>query len=886
MAPQSVLIGKMRPPRQRIVASLRKKLLDGLEASLGALVTIARSPAGFGKTTLLGQWFERLRERGGIKVAWLSLDEDDGEITRFLANLALALRTAGIAVDPGATSQAPSFSEAAYRRDALRDAIEREPATVVLILDDYHRVRSADVDGVVNHLIRNVTAGLHVVISTRDWPDLRVADLEAQGLVVTVDAAMLALTVDEAAAIFEDRLDPGDLATIHARTEGWAVALQLAKLWIDRDPGRRAQIDAFDGRTDAIGRYLLQQVLGDLEPDLQDFLVETSILDSFDAEAADAVRGRDDSLQMLAALARFDALLIPLDTARRWFRYHHLFADFLRERLQLDGPRSTRLHRSAAARFAAEGDVFQAVKHALRGQDLDAAVRLVSEAGGWEIVLHQGVGFARGLMALFDPTDIDREPALLRVHGYLLLKYGEVEQARRCIDRAQRLACETPERRDDAVLEALLRTYADEVHDPDWMPALGGRIAQLPPDDHLGRATLQAAFAVGALGSGDFALAERASNAGVEAMELAGSALGATYCHFHAAQSHFYRGDIDAAESGFRAALVTAEENYGSDRALKAVGNSLLAHVLYWRGEMDEARRRVESAIDALEAHDSWLDVLAVACFTATALASERGDAAGLATMLDRTEAMARGRGLPQLARLADAWRLEAHLAFGDVDAAARLAADRQFDVLLRDARKPGEWRIATAAGIALAQLHLRTGHAAKALQILRPLREAAVRQLRALDVARIDTLLACTARLRGETPAMMTSIAAALDYAAARDVPRAITGVAVEIDPMLNMALRTGGPMLTDPLRGFARRLRQSLPAPSPPTGESLSSRELAVLGQLCVGRSNKDIGRQLDLSENTVKFHLKRVYEKLGAHSRSAAVSAAIQRGLIRID
>ncbi|WP_136162534.1 LuxR C-terminal-related transcriptional regulator [Sphingomonas flavalba] len=885
-APPTMLIGKMRPPRQRIVASVREALLGQLETSLSALITIAQSPAGFGKTTLLGQWFERLRARGGIKVAWLSLDEDDGEITRFLANLALAFQAAGIAVDPAATSQAPSFSEAAYRRDALRDAIEREPATVIVILDDYHRVRSAEVDSAINYLVRAVPTGLHVVISTRDWPDLRVADLEAQGLVATVDAAMLALTVAEAATIFEGRLEGEDLARIHARTEGWAVALQLAKLWIDRDPARRGEIGAFSGHTDAIGRYLLEQVLGDLEPDLQDFLVETSILDSFDAEAADAVRDRDDSRQALTRLGRFDALLIPLDAGRRWFRYHHLFADFLREQLQRDPARATRLHRRAATRFAADGDVLQAVKHAQRAGDLAGAVALVNQAGGWEIVLHQGVGFARGLMALFDPAAIECEPALLRVHGYLRLKYGEVDEARRCIDRARLLAGGVEEHRDDAILGALLRTYADEVHDAAWMPALDARIARLAPADHLGRATLQATVAVGALGAGDFALAERASAAGIRAMEAAGSALGATYCQFHLAQSHFYRGAIEAAEASFRAALVTAEENYGSDRALKAVGNSLLAHILYWRDELDEARRRVDSALDALEAHDSWLDILTVACFTAVFLAAGRGDAAALDTLFDRVKAMARGRGLPQLDALADAWRLETLVARGDVEGAAQIAADRGFDALARGPDQPGEWRIRTAAGLAVAQLHLRTGQAARALQILRPLRATAERQQRALDVARVDTLLACAARLRGETPAMLTSIAAALDYAAAHDVPRVVTGVAVEIDPLLNAALRGGATALPDRSRAYARRLRQALPTRPPPTGESLSGRELAVLGQLCVGRSNKDIGRQLDLSENTVKFHLKRVYEKLGAHSRSAAVSAAIQRGLIRID
>ncbi len=879
----------MRPPRQRIVASVREALLGELDAALGALLTIAQSPAGFGKTTLLGQWFERLRGRDGIKVAWLSLDEDDGEVTRFLADLALALQAAGVPVEPGATSQAPSFSEAAYRRDALRTAIEREPGTTVIILDDYHRVRSAEVDETVNQLIRGVASGLHIVISTRDRPDIRVADLEAQGLVAAVDATMLALTIDEAATIFEGQLDVDDLATIHARTEGWAVALQLAKLWLDRDRSRGSRIGAFAGHSDAIGRYLLEQVLGDLEPALQDFLVETSILDSFDADAANAIRGRDDSRQALAELARFEALLIPLDAARRWFRYHHLFGDFLRERLQHDMARATALHRRAAARFADAGDTLQAVKHAQRGGDLRAAIDLVGRAGGWEIVLHQGIGFARGLMALFDPAEIDREPALLRVHGYLLLKYGEVDEARRCIDRARALAAGQGDEhgaRDDVILGALLRTYADEVHDADWMPALGSQIAHLTPHDHLGRATLHAAVAVGALGAGDFPLAERASDAGIKAMETAGSALGATYCQFHLAQSHFYRGDIETAEAAFRAALVTAEENYGSDRALKAVGNSLLAHVLYWRGALDEARRRVESAIDALEAHDSWLDILSVACFTAVSLAVDRGAVDELATLLDRTEAMARARGLPQLSALADAWRLEAHVACGDMEVAARFAADRQLDAIVRRADDPGEWRTRTTAGIALAQLHLRSGQASKALQILKPLRDAAARQRRALDVARIDTLLACTARLRGDTPAMMASIVGALDYAAVRGVPRVVTGVVIEIDPMLNAVLRAGGTTLPDPLRVYARRLRQSLPVQQSATGESLSSRELAVLGQLCVGRSNKDIGRQLDLSENTVKFHLKRVYEKLGAHSRSAAVSAAIQRGLIRID
>jgi ATP/maltotriose-dependent transcriptional regulator MalT len=192
-------VGKMRPPRQRIFTARRDALLAELDESAGALLTIAQSPAGFGKTTLLAQWYERLQAREDVTVGWLSLDEDDGEITRFLANFALALRAAGAPVDPAAMRQAPSLSEAADRREALSKAIDRAAGTVVMILDDYHRVRSTEVDETLDALIRRHPSGFHLVISTRDRPALRVADLEAQGLVGFVDANMLALTIAEAA---------------------------------------------------------------------------------------------------------------------------------------------------------------------------------------------------------------------------------------------------------------------------------------------------------------------------------------------------------------------------------------------------------------------------------------------------------------------------------------------------------------------------------------------------------------------------------------------------------------------------------------------------------------------------------------------------------------
>lgn len=882
----AISAGKTKPPRQRIAAAMRPRLLDALDAAASASLTIAQSPAGFGKTTLLGQWYEALKARPNTIVAWLSLDEDDGEVTRLLANLALTLGAAGVALPNEVKTQAPSLSEAAFRRAAIGEAIETTAEDVILILDDYHRVRSPDVDAAIEYLFRTVSAGLNVVLSTRDQPALRIADLEAQGLVARIGPADLALTLDDSALVFGDLLKPHELAALHARTEGWAVALQLAKLWLEREPSRRADIRTFGGQTDTIARYLLEQVFEDLDEQSRDFLTDTSILDSFDADLADIVRDRVDSRHQLAALSRFDALIVPIDGDRRWVRYHHLFAEFLQERLAERGAaRAAALRSRASAYFAASDDVLQAVRHAVRGGDRARAVALVEDAGGWEIVLQRGIGFARGLLAVFEPALIEDEPVLLRMQGYLHMKLGDLEEARRCTGRAMALSADGKGNRDDLIVGALLRTYSDDVHGPDWMPELADRIDTLAPHDHLGRGTLRATLAVGTLGAGRFDLAERQSRLGVEAMIEARSILGEAYCRYHLAQSLFYRGFLGAAEIELRAALVMAEENYGGDRALKAIGNSLLAHLLYWRGESEEAQRRIDTALEAVEAHDSWLDILAVAYFTATALARRTRDVASVDALLDRAASASRERGLPQLAILADAWHVEALLERGSLAAAKRHAIHADLAARLDDPDQGVDWRCRTAIGLALAQVQCRNDRSSEALRVLRSLREASSAQKRALDTARIDAALAVVLRARGETETMTEAAMRALAYAMKADAPSVLTGLATDFGPVLTAVLRNRD-LDDEPLRVFARRLRPAAPARRAATDEALSPRELAVLGELCVGRANKEIGRQLDLAENTVKFHLKRIYEKLGAHTRSGAVTAAIQRGLIRID
>lgn len=880
------LIGRLAPPRLRVETVERTDLLARMIGPQAPPLLLVISPPGFGKTTLLTQLWHQIRREGVGTVAWLTLDEDDSEVTRFIAHLILAVAQTGLELGslPRVAGQQLSQADADTTLLSLLHFIQRAPAHVTLILDDLHRVRSPDVDRVLDRLVRHAGPHFNLVVSGRERPRIAMAGLEARGLVASLEAADLCLSAAQMVTLFPPDLPSSDLDLLHARTEGWPVVIQLAKLWLERGGDRRQQISGFSGRTVEVARYLLEQVLGDLEPDLADFLIETAILERFDGDLADAVRGRDDSHALLARLVRLDALLVPLDGGREWFRYHHMFADYLRQQLlQRGSGRMNELHRRAARHLAVQGQTLDAVRHAQKGGDIAQAIDLVAAAGGWRIILGQGIGFARNLLANFGDDIIQTSPVLLLTRGYLHMKLGDLEQARRLVDQAAILGGGDT-RHDQRVVEALLRTYADQVDDPAWRATLATDIASLPGTDHLGRATLRAAAVVADLGTGDFAMAERESRRGRTEMQAAGSVLGATYFAFHLAQSHFYRGQVGEAERILREAMVTADEYYGSDSALRAIGSCLLGHIHYWRNDLTEAQSWISAALDAIETHDGWMDVYAVAYRTAMALDLIRGGRAAAQAVLDHAEANAGKRGLSGLSALAAAWRLDLLLSAGTAEEADAWVRQARLEERSRRAQGPGDWRLSMALGMALAQWHLAAGRAAAALRFLPGLRSQCAAQGRRFDEARLGVLIAAACLQRGDPGEAAGHLSQALDLIVPERLPRLLLDLAVPVEPLLHLGL-SGGSGGTDARGRLLSDLLDNPPEEEAATGaDGMSARELAVLQQLCQGHSNKLISWHLGLSENTVKFHLKRIFAKLDVTSRADAVAAATQRGLVR--
>src|SRR5882762_4527087 len=289
-APDWLLVCKLAPPEQRITVASREALLKRLDESLSRSLSVIVSPPGFGKTTLLTEWWRTLGTRPDIYACWLTLDDIDSEVSRFVAGVILSVARAGVDVGPLEVAARQQSIDPNVRPIALAllEAIRRSGRRAVLILDDFHRTKSRAVDEVVEILIEHSHGELHLVVSGRTRPTFHVSAFLARGLVMQLDAGDLALSLEQAAQVVGPKVSPADLALLHARTEGWAVALQLARLWLDRGRRKPDALKDFSGRTTEMTDYLAEQIVADLPENLREFLLETAILERFDASLADA----------------------------------------------------------------------------------------------------------------------------------------------------------------------------------------------------------------------------------------------------------------------------------------------------------------------------------------------------------------------------------------------------------------------------------------------------------------------------------------------------------------------------------------------------------------------------------------------------------------------
>ena len=441
-ASDTLVSTKLRPFQTRPNLVARPRLIAKLEPEAGRKLMLISAPAGFGKTTLLGEWAASRSDEQCV--AWVSLDEADNDPARFLSYLVAALQTVEEEIGEGVLSSlhAPGSPPIEALTGALINELADFPGTLAIVLDDYHLIDSDHVHEVVAFLLERLPSNVHLVISSRIDPPLPLARLRARGQIAEINAAELSFAREEAVAFLKDtmglNLSDEDVTALEERTEGWIAGLQLAAHSMRDRKDIPGFVRAFSGSQRDVLDFLTEEVLERQSERMRSFLFETSILQRLTGELCDAVTAREDGQEMLETLERENLFVVALDDERKWYRYHHLFADFLQGRLKHERPeRLKELHLRAASWYERNGWASEAVEHALAAGDVEWAARLVERYTQALFQRSEGATVDRWLTAL--PAGLVRSrPRLSLARAIWALICGRADEVEPLLTDAER----------------------------------------------------------------------------------------------------------------------------------------------------------------------------------------------------------------------------------------------------------------------------------------------------------------------------------------------------------------------------------------------------------------------------------------------------------------
>jgi LuxR family maltose regulon positive regulatory protein len=440
--PEGFLIAsKLRPPRTHRVVVPRVALLARLSRDPAPKLTVVSAPAGAGKTTVLADWCASAKNT--CPAAWLAVDAGDNDPVRFWSYAIEALRT--VIPQVGATGgmlRAPRIDVVSSVLPVLLNRIDDAGSRSVLVIDDYHLIANGEIHRAVGFLLEHLPPALRVVVASRSDPPLPLARLRVSGELEELHAADLRFSVTECEGLLNGglalELDEGEVVRLQRHTEGWAAGLCLAALSLRDQPDAHAFIDDFAGDDHHVVDYLVSEVLDALPEDVSIFLLHTSVLGRLCGPLCDAVTERGGSADLLERIERSNQFLLPLDNRRRWYRYHHLFAEAVYQQLVVSDPELIpELHRRASDWYRAAGLISDAVGHASAANAFDEASELI--VTHWNAFVNDGqVATVDAWLDALPPPVIDADARLCLARGWMAPHLGRRDQVEHWLDAARR----------------------------------------------------------------------------------------------------------------------------------------------------------------------------------------------------------------------------------------------------------------------------------------------------------------------------------------------------------------------------------------------------------------------------------------------------------------
>jgi LuxR family maltose regulon positive regulatory protein len=892
------------PPRPRVVP--RPRLIERLDEGLAAghKLTVISAPAGFGKTTLVSSWLHHLPPQSKIQnpkskiqnaAAWLSLDAGDNDPTCFLTYLVAALQTVVPTIGEGVLGTLHATQAQPPPIELLLTTLLNELTTIsgnlILVLDDYHVIEAQALSQALTFLIEHLPPQLHLVIATREDPPFPLARLRARGQLNELRAADLRFTPAEAAEFLNRviglNLSAEDIASLEDRTEGWIAGLQLAAISMQGHQDTASFIKSFTGSHHFVLDYLMEEVLQQQPAGVQTFLLRTSILERLCGPLCDAVLRPTDATRhptpaasgqgILEYLEHANLFIVPLDDERRWYRYHHLFADLLRQRLQRISTQSAEneagdvdeLHRRASRWYEDNGLVVEAFHHAAAAHDIERAERLI-EGGGMPLHSLPTVTAILDWLESLPKTVLDARPWLWVRSATSALMAGQTtggEEKLRAAEAALQNA-DLDEKSRDVIgqIAAIRATLAHLRYEPEATIIQARRALEYLHPDNLpfrSRATWALGFAYQL--QGDRAAARQVYTEAIQqaAGNIYYTAL-ATACLGQIQESD---NQIHQAAATYRRSLQLLSDQGPPNASEEYLG---LARIAYQWNDLDTAEQYGQQSLQLARQYDRTIDRFVICEVFLARLKLARGDVAGAAAMLAETEQSVRRNHFVQRMPEVAVAQVLTLLRQGQVTAAAQLAQTHDLPI--------SRARVCLARGDPLAGLAL-----------LAPLRRQVEARGWQDERLKVIVLQAVMHQAYGEKDKAVQLLREALALAVPGGFIRLFVDEGPPMAQLLSEALRQGV------MREYISKLLaafdlvtpdsndKSIPRPPQPLVEPLSPRELEVLQLMAQGLSNREISQRLFLALDTVKGHNRRIFDKLQVQRRTEAVARGRELGLL---
>lgn len=855
----------------------RPRLLELISEALKRPLTLLCAPAGFGKSTLLSGWAHDAVDRPAV--AWLGLDQEDSDPARFFDYLRGALQSAGVNVGRTAAGPHPVAGSptAKDRMALLLDDLAELDHPVVLVLDDYHSIESCELDAALALLIEHLPEQLRVVVATREAPRLPLSRWRTRQWMAEIGIDELRFTPDEAAAFLARSMgltiDAESVNMLATRTEGWVAGLQIAALTLQQHihshgTARLAQVvAAFSGEHRHVIDYLAGEVMRQQSEDVHEFLRKTCILDRFSAALCDAVSQRTDSRQLLAQVERANLFLRRLDDHGRWFRYHQLFADYLRD--GLDESERTELHRRASAWFEAQGMGQEAIKHALAaGSDSDA-VRLLRALV--EDMLARGeLPTLLSWLDMLPAALVRQNHDLAGYKAWLLFMSGRTAEAQEYYALANaKNAAELSQDQPEIVfaLQAFLAINSDQ-------PERAIELSQHALD-RLGNTTsffrVWPLFYQG-LGLLRTGRPKRAVEVLREATELGwafGHRMTALDALGHLAPLMCAQGQLREAELLCRESLARCSPSDEAQAPISGLILVPLGMLAYERNELSDAVELLEAGAAMCRRLGTVYHALAGTCALARAQHA-RGAREQAWTAVAAAREIADRSRIPRRLRMVLIATAELQLREGNIDAAKRSLEELG-----------GALESSAEAQLLHARLLLATGETIAAMRTLGALEASCRSQGQLGTLITVYLLQALGHRSNGGRTATLERLEQAVSMAASGGYIRPF----VEIDSALAGLLRHvshAAPAFVGDLLDLYRQPAQAAPRLEPSAG-GLTPTQLEVLRLVGQGLVNQQIAAQLGITLGTAKWHVSQVFEKLGVRNRAQAIANARELKLL---